>query len=93
MLTDEEKELLKENLKNRIVQESILQIISQTDRSQHRNKENCIELFYELLEIGLKQPKKRKKRKLSKAMKKRRLERKRQHSEKKKRRRNIDVDS
>ena len=93
LLTDEEKELLKKNLKNRIVQDCILQITSQTDRSQHRNKENCIELFYELLEIGLKKPKKRIKRRITKAMKERRLERKRQHSDKKKRRRNIDVDS
>jgi ribosome-associated protein len=86
LLSDDEKILLKKNLKNRIVQGNILQIISQTDRSQHRNKENCIKLFYELLEIGLRKPKIRKKRKISRAMKQRRLDKKRRQSEKKDRR-------
>lgn len=87
LLSDDEKILLKKNLKNRIVQGNILQIISQTDRSQHKNKENCIKLFYDLLEIGLKRPKIRKKVRISRAMKERRLEKKRKQSEKKNRRR------
>ena len=89
LLLDEEKILIKKNLENRIVQGVILQIISQISRSQIRNKENCIERFYELLEIGLRKPKKRKKRRITKAMKKRRLEKKRRHSEKKRRREKV----
>ncbi len=88
LLSEEEKELLKKNLKSRIVQENILQIVSQVNSSQHRNKENCIERFYELLKIGLYKPKKRKKYKISKYVKAKILEQKRKHSEKKNRRKN-----
>jgi len=86
LLSEEEKELLKENLKNRIVQGNILQIVSQVDSSQHRNKERCISLFYELLEVGLHKPKVRRKQRISKAVKNKILEQKRKHSEKKERR-------
>ncbi len=93
LLSDAEKLLLKENLKNRIVQDNILQIISQSSRSQLRNKENCIEKFYELLKIGLIKPKKRKKRKISKVAKEKILEQKHRNSEKKKRRKkNFEID-
>ena len=77
-------------MQNRIVQGNILQIISQTERSQYRNKEKCIKLFYKLLKEGLKKPKKRKRRKISKSMKERRLKQKRFQSEKKVRRKKID---
>ncbi len=90
LLTEAEKTLLKKNLKNKIVQGNILQIVSQTERSQYRNKENCINSFYEMLKKGLKKPKKRIKRRITVGMKKRRLEQKRKHSEKKERRRKFD---
>ena len=87
ILIEDEKELLFKNLSNRINKEGILQIVSQKTRSQIKNKKTCIKKFYELLEIGLKIPKERKKSKRSKKSIKKRLERKKRQSEKKDRRR------
>ena len=86
LLSEDEKFLLKKNLKNKLIKNSILQIFAQTERSQHKNKEICITKFYELLEIGLKKPKIRTRSRPTKEMKERLLERKRKQSEKKKRR-------
>lgn len=86
LLSDDEKELLKKNLSNRLIQNRVLQIVCQENRSQLRNKEICVKKFYELLKIGLKKSKKRKKQRITFAMKLKRLEAKRKHSEKKDRR-------
>ena len=86
LLSDDEKELLKKNLSNRLLQNRVLQIICQENRSQLRNKEICVKKFYELLKTGLKVPKKRKKQRITFAMKLKRLEAKRKHAEKKDRR-------
>ncbi len=83
ILSDEEKELLKTNIKNKIIQENIIQIISQSERTQLKNKEICIKKFYKLLEKGLKKTKIRKKTKLSAEAKAKRLEQKKQTSDKK----------
>jgi len=88
LLSNEEKILLKKNLKNKIIQDTILQIISQTERSQYKNKVICVKKFYELLKIGLKTPKRRIKRRISAAKKTKRLNSKRLHAEKKNRRKN-----
>ncbi len=45
-LTEEEKELLLEKLKNKINKDGFLQIVSQETRSQFRNKELCVARFY-----------------------------------------------
>lgn len=87
LLSEEEKELLKKNLKSRLIQGNVLQIISQTERTQLKNKEMCIQRFYELLEQGLKRPNVRKKSKISKAVKEFRLKEKRVQSERKRLRR------
>ncbi|MBN2663195.1 MAG: aminoacyl-tRNA hydrolase [Bacteroidales bacterium] len=86
LINDFEKNLLKKNLKNKLIQEHILQIISQTERTQLKNKELCIQKFYELLKIGLKRPKIRLKHKISKAKKEIRLSNKRKQAERKIRR-------
>lgn len=86
LLIESEKRLLKFNLRNKLIKDSIIQIVSQSERSQARNKDRCIEKFYILLEKGLHKPKIRKKRKVSAAMKAKRLAEKRKHSEKKQRR-------
>jgi ribosome-associated protein len=86
LLSEEEKELVKQKLINKINKDGILQIVSQKERSQFRNKQNCIERFYILIESALHKQKKRKKTKPSFKSVLKRLERKKQHSEKKDRR-------
>ncbi|MBN2893774.1 MAG: aminoacyl-tRNA hydrolase [Bacteroidales bacterium] len=93
LLTNFEKELLKKNLLNRIIQGNILQIICQTERTQLKNKEICVKKFYELIKIGLRRPKIRKKIGISASMKAKRLNLKKQNAEMKNRRReNFDND-
>jgi ribosome-associated protein len=58
-------------------------IVSQTERTQLKNKEKVIEKFYLLLEKALKPRKKRTATKPTKASKEKRLENKRQLSDKK----------
>lgn len=85
-LSEEEKSLLFEKTANKINSEGILQIVTQKERSQARNKEICIDKFYELLKKTLKKKKKRKKTKPSLSSILKRLESKKKHSEKKDRR-------
>jgi ribosome-associated protein len=82
-LTEEEKKRIAKKLKNRISNEGILIITSDTERTQLRNKNNAIEIFFQLLEQALKKPKKRKKTKPTKASQEKRLKEKKMHSEKK----------
>ncbi len=91
LLTEDEKQLVLTRLENRITQDGILIIVSQADRSQLRNKENTIALFYTLLAKALHQQKKRLRKKRSRASIEKRLESKRKNSIKKKlRNKNID---
>ena len=85
-LSGEEKSLLFEKTVNKINSEGILQIVTQKERSQARNKEICIDKFYELLKKTFKKKKKRKKTKPSLSSILKRLESKKKHSEKKDRR-------
>lgn len=59
LLSEEEKEILLEKLKNKITNDGILIIISQHSRSQIKNKEKAIEQFYRLVEKALTPIKKR----------------------------------
>jgi ribosome-associated protein len=81
LLTDDEKALLSEKLATKINSEGILQIVSQTERTQLGNKEKCIEKFYAMIEKALIIPKKRKKSKPSKAAVQKRLDIKKRTSE------------
>lgn len=83
LLSDEEKFLLMEKLKNRINSLGELIIVSQDDRSQLKNKENAVGKFYQLLQHALTPKKMRKPTKPSIASRHRRLESKRRLSEKK----------
>ena len=83
LLNTEEKEILKQKLKNQITNEGFLQIVSQTQRTQLRNKENTITKFYFLLDKALKRNKIRKPSKPSQALKEKRLKDKKRDSEKK----------
>ncbi|WP_222621665.1 alternative ribosome rescue aminoacyl-tRNA hydrolase ArfB [Pontibacter cellulosilyticus] len=83
LLSDEEKELVLSKLASRINNEGYLQVVCQTERSQLRNKELCVERFYELLRQALTKQKKRKATKPSRSSVKRRLEGKKKQAEKK----------
>lgn len=83
VLNDEEKALVHQKLSSRINSEGYLQVVCQTERSQLRNKEQCIGRFYELLRQAFARQKKRKATKPTRASVKRRLESKKKQAEKK----------
>jgi ribosome-associated protein len=89
LLSDEEKILLIEKLLKKINSEGELILVSQTERSQMKNKEKVIEKFYSLLARALTPRKKRKPTKPSQASKEERLEEKRKQAEKKERRKSL----
>jgi len=89
LLTDEQKQLLLQKLSGKINAEGFLQVRSQVHRSQLQNKEEVIKKINELVERGLKKPKKRIATKPSKAAKEKRLESKKKQSEQKQSRRKI----
>jgi ribosome-associated protein len=83
VLRDDEKELIHEKLGARINNDGYLQIICQTERTQLRNKEQCIERLYKLLRMAFTRQKKRKETKPTKASVRKRLESKKKQSERK----------
>lgn len=83
LLTDDEKERIKNKLPNRINNENILVISSQQSRSQHENRERTVEKFYKLINAALQPEKKRKPTRPSKAAREKRLQEKKKISEKK----------
>ena len=89
LLSEEEKILLLEKLAKKINTEGELILISQTERSQLKNKEKVTERFYSLLTRALTPRKKRKPTKPSQASKEERLEEKRKQAEKKERRKRL----
>lgn len=83
LLTDEQKTKLLERLKNHLVQERILSISAQEKRSQLQNKELVIKKFYQTLEKGLQEKKKRLATKPSGGAVEKRLKSKKMEGEKK----------
>ena|SRR5687767_924636 len=79
--TDEEKNLLKEKLSNRITATGILQVKSQLHRTQLSNKEEVIKKINQLVFDALKKKKARIATKVSKAAVQRRLESKKRKSD------------
>lgn len=90
LLTDTEKALVLKNLANRIKDDGMLHLSSQSERSQIGNKEKVIEKFYALLEKALTPKKKRLPVKLSKAQKEKRIKSKKLRGEIKSGRRKVD---
>ncbi|MBE0647167.1 MAG: aminoacyl-tRNA hydrolase [Bacteroidales bacterium] len=86
LLSQEEKDLIVGKLAKRINQEGELVLVSQSERTQLKNKEKVIEKFYDLLAKALTPRKKRKPTKPTAAAKEKRLEEKRLNAEKKERR-------
>ena len=83
IISEKQKEIVSEKLKNRINSEGILLLSSEETRSQFKNKELVIERFLQLLEDALKPVKKRIPVKPSKASKEKRLKSKKIKSDKK----------
>ncbi len=59
LLTEEEKEIIRQKLAARINSEGELIIVSQSERSQLGNKEKAIDRFYQIVEKALTPPRKR----------------------------------
>ena len=87
ILTEEQKEFLLEKLALKLTNDGILQIISQSERSQLGNKKIVIEKFHEFINECYIIRKKRKATKVPNAVKKKRLLNKKFKSELKKLRR------
>ena len=86
LLSEEEKEMLILKLQKKINSEGYLIIVSQSERTQLKNKEKTIEKFYSLVTKALTPVKKRKRTRPGAAAKEKRLEEKKMNSEKKARR-------
>ena len=82
-LTDDEKELLKKSISNRLTKENVLLLQCEESRSQHKNKTLVIERFFDLIEKGLVIPKKRLPTKTPRSVVRKRLKAKRKVSDKK----------
>lgn len=87
LLTDAQKEQIRQKLASRINAEGILQISAEEARSQLANKEIVTEKFYDLLQFALKVQKPRRATKPTKASKEKRLKEKKQQAERKANRR------
>ena len=81
LLTPEQKELVTAKLANRITDEGLLLVKSQTERSQLGNKEEVTRKINTLVNQSLVRPKKRKPTKPSKAAKEKRIESKKKKGE------------
>lgn len=74
ILTDEQKALVREKLSNRITKDGILQVKSQTHRTQLANKEEAAERMNDLVNKAILKKKARIATKASKAAREKRLE-------------------
>jgi len=90
ILTDEQKLLIVEKLSNRINNEGMLIVKSQTFRTQLENKDEVIRKINELVVKALEKKKKRKPTKISKAAKEKRLDGKKKKGDIKEGRRRVD---
>ena len=90
ILADEQKLVIAEKLSNRINNEGMLFVKSQTYRTQLENKDEVIRKINELVVKALEKKKKRKPTKISKAAKEKRLDGKKKKGDIKEGRRRID---
>ncbi|MCH2034731.1 MAG: aminoacyl-tRNA hydrolase [Tenacibaculum sp.] len=91
-LSDEEKNLTRIKLNNKISKTGILILYSQDSRSQHKNKETVIKSFFKLLTNSLIRPKQRKATKPTRSSLLKKAKNKQNHSLKKQLRRKPNVD-
>jgi ribosome-associated protein len=90
LFTDEEKQCIKDKLRNRITQNGILVVKSQSDRTQLGNKEIVLKKINELVLESLRKKKSRISTKPSKASKEKRISSKKKKAEIKSGRRKFD---
>ncbi len=90
-LSHSEKEILLKKLINKINKEGELILVSQSERSQIRNREKVNEKFYFILAKALTPPKKRKPTSPTRASREKRLDSKRITSEKKQTRKKTEL--
>jgi len=90
ILTGEQKSVIAEKLSNRINNEGMLFVKSQTYRTQLENKAEVVRKINELVVKALEKRKKRKPTKISKAAKEKRLEVKKKKGDIKEGRRRVD---
>lgn len=90
LLSDEQKELIFKNLKNRINKKGILQLSDETDRAQWMNKRNVTRRFVSLIEQALQPVKSRKATKPTLKSVQKRLDEKKKLGEKKRLRSKTD---
>ena len=88
LLSEPQKARLTEKLSSKLTKDGLLQIVSQSERSQLGNKRVVLEKFYLLLNACLVEQKKRKPTRVPKGVKERRLLLKKRTAEIKKLRRN-----
>jgi ribosome-associated protein len=88
-LSEAQRRRVLRRLKSRLDTEGVLHLVSQETRSQHRNREEVVARFQELMRDALRIRKKRLRTRPSRAARERRLEQKRRRSEKKRRRRPV----
>jgi len=80
LLTDEQKQLVKEKLSNKITDEGYLLVKSQTERSQLGNKQEVIRKMNQLVNAALTKQKIRRATKPTKAAKEKRIESKKRNT-------------
>jgi ribosome-associated protein len=90
LFTDEEKQRIKDKLRNRITQNGILVVKSQSDRTQLGNKEIVVKKINELVFDSLRKKKSRISTKPTKASKEKRISSKKKTAEIKSGRRKFD---
>jgi ribosome-associated protein len=88
-LTDRRRQIIRKRLAHRIDGSGVLQITVDTHRSQHRNREEAIERFADLIAAALRPRKKRKKTRPGPAARQRRLDEKKRRGRKKELRKKI----
>ncbi len=81
LLTEEQKTTLKEKLSNRITGEGMLQVKSQTHRTQLANKEEVVKKINNLVKKALEKKRPRIATRVSKAAKEKRLEGKKRNAD------------
>jgi ribosome-associated protein len=91
-LSGEQRQTLLERLKTHLDQEGFLHIVSQTSRSQIKNREEAVAKLQALLQSALKLRKKRRPTRPSKASRERRLQEKKRRGEAKKSRKKHDAE-
>ena len=91
LLTEDEKIIIQEKLKNRLTKDGVLILQCGESRSQHKNKALVIDRFFEVILKALKIEIERKPTKIPRQVKIKRLKQKRQHSDKKENRKPPEI--